>query len=93
MTYHPMVNRIIKDPIALAIVITIPALLFTYDGRTEWDYSVKPPIKTDLGWHFRFLFDAYEVDRTQYNYAALVIIWAVAIIRWKWQKEDRAKQG
>lgn len=92
MNDHPIAQRILRDPISLAIIITVPTLLFIYDG-TYYNDSSPPYQRIYYGWTFRFLFDSEDSDRTHYNYAALIIIWAVAIIRWKWQKEDKAKQG
>ena len=86
---HPIAQRILRDPIALATLLTVPALLIQYSHKKFYwsDGSVQQ------GLHFRFLFDPLPTDRVHYNYAALIIIWAVAIIRWKWQKEDKAEQG
>lgn len=80
-----MLKRLIKDPIALAIALTAPCLFVGY--HQEWT-----AYGTQDYWAFGFLF-ASRYMREDFNLMALAIIWTIAIIRWKWQKEDKAKQG
>ena len=74
-----MLQRLISDPFALALALTAPCLFIV---RGYWE------------WKFEWIFDLPRSGTyyPEYNYAALAINWAVAVIRWKWQKEDKAEQ-
>lgn len=84
-----MLQRLIKDPFALALALTVPCLLFVWRSSRATIGVREIPGE----WRTRFLFTSdTDYINEEYNYAALAIIWTVAIIRWKWQKEDKAQQ-